>query len=159
MRSTKLLLETLKSGTIASLVMMPLGFAFKAMGMRVGHYGPKFGALFVQDPTPLFLFAQHIVLGWVSALPLLVLLSRVALRPAFSLVIGGLYGAGYYILVNSLALPLYFEDPLPWELGVSFILPSLAVHVAFGVSVSYFARRSVLQTQNGGKRVSGRLST
>ena len=149
MRLTQLLLETLKSGTIASLVMMPFGFAFKAMGMRAGHYGPKFGALFVQDPTPLFLFAQHIVLGWLSALPLLVLLSRVAL-PTSSLVIGGLYGAGYYVLVNSLALPLYFEDPLPWQLGISFVLPSLVVHVVFGVSVSYFSRRIVLQTQNGG---------
>lgn len=149
MRPTQLLLETLKSGTIASLAMMPVGFAFKAMGMRVGHYGPKFGALFVQDPTPFFLFAQHIALGWLSALPLLVLLSRVAL-PTPSLVIGGLYGAGYYVLVNSLALPLYFEDPLPWQLGVSFVLPSLVVHVVFGVSVSYFSRRIVLQSQNGG---------
>lgn len=148
MHSTQLLIETLKSGTIASLVMMPFGFAFKAMGMRVGHYGPKFGALFVQDPTPFFLFVQHIVLGWLSALPLLVLLSRIP--PNFSLVTGGLYGAGYYVLVNSLALPLYFEDPLPWQLGASFVLPSLVVHVVFGASVSYFSRRVVLQTQNGG---------
>lgn len=46
------------------------------------------------------------------------------------------YGALYYVAVNSLALPLYFGDPLPWILGWAVVLPSLLVHVVFGVSVA-----------------------
>lgn len=38
-----LALEELRSGTIASLAMMPFGLLFKSMGLRVGHYGPKVG--------------------------------------------------------------------------------------------------------------------
>jgi len=37
----QLLIEALRSGTIASVVMMPFGFFFKWLGLRVGHYGPK----------------------------------------------------------------------------------------------------------------------
>jgi uncharacterized membrane protein YagU involved in acid resistance len=136
----RLLIETLKSGTIASLAMLPFGLAFKAAGLRVGHYGPKFASLFVDDPTPMFLFAQHIVLGWASALPLLLLLTRVAVR-ASPIAIGAAYGVAYYVVVNSLALPLYFSDPTPWQLGLAYVLPSLVVHVVFGTCIAYVSRR------------------
>lgn len=45
--------ERVRSGTIASLVMMPAGFLFKAAGLRVGHYGPKLGEVLFGDPSPL----------------------------------------------------------------------------------------------------------
>ena len=38
-----LLIEAVRFGTIASLIMMPFGFLFKGIGLRVGHYGPKLG--------------------------------------------------------------------------------------------------------------------
>ena len=63
--------ETVRSGTIASLVMMPVGFFFQWAGWRVGHYGPKVAAWFMEAPTPPFLFAQHLVIGWLSTWPLL----------------------------------------------------------------------------------------
>lgn len=134
------LTETLRSGTIASLVMMPPGFLFQALGMRVGHYGPKFAQLWVDQPTPPLLFAQHLVLGWVSALPLLWWLARTGagLRPVFS---GALYGAAYYVGVNSLALPLYFGDPLPWQIGLATVVPSLVVHIVYGACIGWTARR------------------
>lgn len=134
-----LLFETLKSGTIASLAMMPFGFAFRALGLRVGHYGPKFAALFVDDPGPVFQFVQHIVLGWLSAAPLVLLLCfrRIALPPVIT---GSLYGVAYYVAVNSLALPLYFGDELPWQKGIATILPSLVIHIVFGACVGYFSR-------------------
>lgn len=69
-----LLIEAVRSGTIASLVIVPLSPLFKALGLRIGHYGPKFAGLFVEDPHPWMLFVQHLVIGWVSALPLLVIL-------------------------------------------------------------------------------------
>jgi len=145
----RLLIETLKSGTIASLAMMPFGLAFRAAGLRIGYYGPKFAALFVKDPTATFLFAQHIVLGWVSALPLLLVLIKVPL-PVSPVLFGAAYGVAYYVVVNSLALPLYFGDQTPWQLGVAHILPSLVVHVVFGACVGYVSRRFALSKQNGG---------
>ena len=68
-----LALEALRSGTIASLAMMPFGLLFKSMGLRVGHYGPKVGeALFGHQPDPWMpVLVQHFVIGWLSALPLL----------------------------------------------------------------------------------------
>ena len=68
-----LALEALRSGTIASLAMMPFGLLFKSMGLRVGHYGPKVGeALFGHQPDPWMpVLVQHLVIGWLSALPLL----------------------------------------------------------------------------------------
>lgn len=66
-----LLLESMRSGAIASLAMMTLGFLFKFAGLRVGHYGPKLAALLFNEPTPLLQLAQHIVIGWLSTQPLL----------------------------------------------------------------------------------------
>ena len=132
---------SITSGTVAALAMMPFGFAFRTLGLRVGHYGPKFASLFVVDPGPLILFIQHIVLGWVSALPLvaLLLLRRNRLAPA---VLGAVYGVGYYIAINSIALPLYFGDNLPWKLGVGTVLPSLGVHMVVGVVVARMSCRA-----------------
>jgi len=132
----KITIEAIVSGTFGSLVMMPLGGLFRALEMRVGHYGPKFAALYLEDPGRLALFAQHLVLGWVSALPLCMLpLHRCSFSAALG--VGILYGVGYYVVVNSLALPLYFSDPLPWNLGIAVIIPSLVVHIAFGAAVAY----------------------
>jgi uncharacterized membrane protein YagU involved in acid resistance len=141
-RHKTLLVEAIRSGTIASLVIVPLSPLFKAMGLRIGHYGPKFAALFVDDPQPWQLFVQHIVIGWVSALPLLLILlhTGAARRP---LIAGALYGAGYYVVVNSLALPAYFADPTPWRLGWATVLPSLIGHVIYGASIGLTSRRFV----------------
>lgn len=134
-----LLIESLRSGTIASLALMPLGLAFRALELRIGHYGPKFAALYVDDPQPALLFAQHLVIGWVSALPLLWLLARGIGRNA-PVLAGAAYGAAYYVLINALALPLFFGDPLPSQLGASTVLPSLIAHMAFGAVISWAAR-------------------
>ena len=103
-----LALEALRSGTIASLAMMPFGLLFKSMGLRVGHYGPKVGeALFGHQPDPwmpVLLLVQHFVIGWLSALPLLMFWLWRAPR-AVRLGDGLLYGLAYYLAVNALALP------------------------------------------------------
>ncbi len=140
-----LLIETLRSGTIASIVIMPLGWLFRALDLRIGHYGPKFAALFIDNPQPWHLFAQHMLIGWVATLPLLVGLLYFQ-RSASWLAAGALYGAGFYVAVNSLALPLYFGDQTPWQLGWSTIYPSLIGHVAFGVSIALTSRRYVLRS-------------
>lgn len=146
MRRHNLLIESLISGTIAALAIMPFGLAFRTAGLRVGHYGPKFAGLFVTDPGPAVLFVQHLVLGWLSALPLLLLLRRSAL-PVGPLAAGAIYGVGYYVTVNSLALPLFFGDPTPWQLGPAYILPSLVVHIVFGACVGYVSRHVAVQSR------------
>jgi hypothetical protein len=44
------------------------------------------------------------------------------------------------VVVNSLALPLYFGDELPWQQGIATIIPSLVIHIIFGACVGYFSR-------------------
>lgn len=149
MSSIALLKESVRSGTIAALAMMPFGFLFKLVGLRVGHYGPKVAGLLFGEPTQFVQFIQHLVIGWVSALPLLVILVRFRdLAPA--IVIGAVYGVVYYVLVNSLALPLFFGDTTPWLLGLSVIYPSLVIHIVFGASIAITASRFVANESKRG---------
>ena len=127
--------EAIAAGTFGALVMMPPGLVFRALEMRVGHYGPKFASLYLDNPGQPELFLQHLVLGWISALPLCALALRDA-PVSGVLAIGAAYGVAYYILLNSLALPLYFGDPLPWQLGIAVIIPSLVTHIVFGAAVA-----------------------
>lgn len=131
--------ETLRSGTFASLAIMPLGLIFRYFGFRIGHYGPKFAGLFIAAPQPWQLFVQHLIIGWISTIPLLLILLWVR-RPSLWWLIGSLYGAAYYVVVNSLALPLYFRDATPWQLGWDTVLPSLVGHIAFGLSIALTSR-------------------
>lgn len=79
-------------------------------------------------------------LGWISALPLVAWL---VLRPGrhSPVLLGTLYGIGYYMVVNALALPIHFGDRLPWTLGIATVLPSLIVHVVFGAVIGFMCRR------------------
>lgn len=136
--------EAVLSGTVGALAMVPPGLLFRAWELRVGDYGPRFAALYMDAPGAAVLFLQHVLLGWMSALPLCLLpLHRGSLGAA--LAVGSVYGAGYYAVINASALPLYFGDPLPWTLGAAAILPSLVVHLVFGASVAgaiWLLRRS-----------------
>lgn len=132
--------ECVLSGTVGALAMMPAGFLFRLLEMRVGHYGPKFAALYAEAPGPLLLFAQHFVIGWISAVPIcLIPVQRGSI--ALASTVGATYGMIYYIVVNALALPIYFGDPLPSALGMAVVVPSLVVHVVFGVAVAVAIRR------------------
>ena len=79
---------------------MPFGLLFKSIGLRVGHYGPKVGAaLFGHHPDPWMpavLLVQHFVIGWLSAMPLLMFWLWRAPR-AIQLGDGLLYGLAYYL--------------------------------------------------------------
>lgn len=142
MQLTTLLWQSVRAGTIASVAIVPLAPLFKAAGLRIGHYGPKFAGLYLDDPQPWQLFVQHLVIGWLSALPLLVALMSTSLG-RWPVAVGAVYGALYYVAVNSLALPLYFGDALPWQMGAGTVLPSLVGHVVFGAVVGWAGRRSM----------------
>lgn len=137
-----LLIEAVRFGTIASLIMMPFGFLFKGLGLRVGHYGPKLGeVLFGLQPEPwmqILLFTQHLIIGWVSAIPLLMFWLWRSPR-AVRIWDGLIYGALYYWVINAQALPYLFGESFPWQLGWHFVYPSLVVHGVFGLSVAWTA--------------------
>ena len=143
MRYSSLLKESVRSGTIAALAMVPFGLLLKFLDLRVGYYGPKFGALLFGEPNRFVLFLQHLVIGWLSALPLLLILVRLHGRAA-PMAIGAVYGLAYYVVINSFALPLFFGDPTPWQLGFSFIYPSVLIHLVFGICIGATSRKFVV---------------
>ena len=138
-----LLKEAVRSGTIAAVIMMPVGLLFKALGLRVGHDGPKLGEfIFGSQPEPrieALLLVQLLIIGWLSAIPLLLFWKRTSPRPVH-LSDGLLYGAFYDATIDAVALPSISGDALAGQLGGSYVCPGLAVHPAFGLSIAVTAR-------------------
>jgi len=139
-----LIRDALRSGTVAGLAMIPFGALFRVFGLRINEYGRKTLAVVVGEVPPplniLLTFIQHLVISWVVAVPLLLLLDRVADRRT-RVFLGVVYGAAFYTLVNSLALPFAFGDATPWQLGLDAVYPSLAVHLIYGAVVALMATR------------------
>jgi uncharacterized membrane protein YagU involved in acid resistance len=140
---TPLARDALRAGTIAGLAMIPFAAVFRAVGLRINEYGRKTLALLVGEVPPrlhdLLTLVQHLAISWVVAVPLLLVLRGVAGRGARVLV-GLAYGAGFYVVVNALALPWAFGDPAPWSLGFATVAPSLAIHLVYGAVVGLVAR-------------------
>lgn len=138
-----LIREAFRTGTVGGLVMIPFALLFRALGLRVNEYGRQTIEFVVGEVTPpldsLLALVQHLAISWVVAVPLLLLLGRFS-RKRDRLLIGLAYGAGFYVAVNSLALPLAFGDPTPWRLGFTVVYPSLVIHLAYGFTVALFAR-------------------
>jgi hypothetical protein len=142
--NTKLLLrDALRFGILAGLAMIPAAAVFRARGLRVNEYGRKTLDLLVGEVSPpvhfTLTFVQHLVISVVAALPLLVVLGRIADRRT-RLLVGTAYGAGFYVVMNSLALPIVFGDPTPWTLGFETIYPSLAIHLIYGAVLGWMGR-------------------
>jgi len=146
-----ILWQSLRSGTWASLAMIPFGLFFRLLDLRIGHYGKKvILALFGALPSPqmqIAVMTEHLLIGWLSALPLVMLLPwwqrRTALQPLW---LGLGYGAAYYALLNAWLLPRLFGDALPWTLGWLTVLPSLLVHLVFGLVVVWTIRTRPVST-------------
>ena len=138
-----LIREAFRTGTVGGLVMIPFALLFRSLGLRVNEYGRKTIELVVGEVTPpldsLLALVQHLAISWVVAVPLLLWLGRFS-RKRDRLLIGLAYGAGFYVAVNSLALPLAFGDPTPWSLGFTVVYPSLFIHLVYGFTVALFAR-------------------
>lgn len=126
--------ETLRSGTVAAIAMIPFGLAFAALGWRMNEYGRAvlrvlFGEL-APGPRVGLMLVEHLLISWMACVPLLLALVLGRGRaPGWA--IGLTYGAGFYVVMNSLALPWWFGDPTPWQLGLPAVLPSLIVHLVY----------------------------
>lgn len=124
--------------------MVPFAAAFRLRGLRINEYGRKTLELVVGDVSPwlhdALTFAQHLVISWIAALPLLVFVRHIA-DSRLRVLAGATYGAGLYVVLNSWALPFAFGDPTPWQLGFDMVYPSLVVHVVYGCVLPLVARR------------------
>jgi uncharacterized membrane protein YagU involved in acid resistance len=138
-----LIREALRTGTVAGIAMIPFAAAFQRFGLRVNEYGRKTLELVVRDVSPathyVLTFIEHLAISWVVAVPLLLLLAGFS-RRSERLLVGLAYGAVFYVVVNSLALPLAFGDPTPWTLGLVVVWPSLFIHLVYGFVVALLAR-------------------
>jgi len=136
--------ETLRSGTLAGLAMIPFAAVFRARGLRINEYGRKTLELVVGDVSPwlhaALTLVQHLVISWIAAVPLLWIVRRLD-NPRVAVAAGATYGAGFYVVVNSWALPFAFGDPSPWQLGFDTVYPSLVVHLVYGCVLAWLAHR------------------
>ena len=141
---TNLVRGALRAGTAAGLAMIPFAAFFRSRGLRINEYGRKTLELVVGDVAPplqhVLTFVQHMIISWTAAVPFLVLLPRIRGRSA-RVAFGAAYGAGFYVVMNSLALPLAFGDPTPWQLGWATVYPSLTIHLVYGVVLALVAHR------------------
>jgi hypothetical protein len=142
-QSVRWLRETLRIGTLAGLAMIPFAVVFRAKGLRINEYGRKTLELAVGEVSPplhyLLSFVQHLLISCIAAAPMVWVFALIPGRSARAL-IGALYGAAFYIVVNSWVLPLVFRDPTPWQLGADTVYPSLIVHLVYGVVLGLAAR-------------------
>jgi hypothetical protein len=117
---TALIREALRTGTIAGLAMIPFAAFFRSRGLRVNEYGRKMLGLFVGDVSPathqVLTFLQHLAISWIAAVPLLLVLARIPGKRD-RLLVGLAYGAVFYVVVNSLALPWRSGIRLPGSSG------------------------------------------
>ncbi|MEZ4518936.1 MAG: hypothetical protein R3C44_19660 [Chloroflexota bacterium] len=140
--------EAFRAGTLAALAMVPFGLLFYALGLRVNEYGMAviqtfFGDL--PDAVRFLLFVvEHFIISWTVAVPLLCALLWLKGRVP-GIWLGILYGVGFYIIMNSLLLPILFNDPTPWSLGFEVIYPSLIVHLIYGLVIWWVSRGFVEQ--------------
>jgi uncharacterized membrane protein YagU involved in acid resistance len=146
-KRTNLWKEALRSGTIAALVMIPIGLLFSRLGFRINEYGQKV----IQTAFPHFpkdvrfaLFVlEHFILSWIIAVPLLLLLNYFHHRIPH-LLLGFIYGLLFYAVINALLLPALFDDATPWKFGFTkTVLPSLVVHIVYGLSIALSSKRFV----------------
>ena len=121
--------------------MIPFGIFYKfGLSLPVNVYGELIVVAVFGKFSRWALVAEHFLISGVLAVPFCIAAMRF---PRRTLVVAGLlYGATIWVVVNSLALPLIFSRPTPWELGWNSIWPSLSVHLVYGLALGVLSRRN-----------------
>lgn len=128
------------AGIAGGAAMIPFGLVLRrAFGYSLNVYGELLVRTILGRVPPWALAVEHLLVSWGMALPLVALLAWK--RRGSPLLLGPLYGATLWLVVNSLLLPVAFGRPTPWRLGGSSIWPSLTVHVVYGAIAAVVARR------------------
>lgn len=128
------------AGIAGGVAMIPFGLLLRRiLGYSLNVYGELLVQTILGRVSPWALAVEHFLISWGMALPLVALLAR--RRRGSPLLLGSLYGAGIWVVVNSLLLPVAFGRPTPWRLGWPAIWPSLLVHVIYGAVAATVAGR------------------
>ena len=136
---TEVVRRALVAGTAGGLAMIPVGLALRfGLDQRVNVYGELVVQTLLGQVSPWALLLQHALVSWVLALPLA--LARMEASSVPALATGLAYGAGLWLVINSLSLPLLFGRPTPWQLGWSAVWPSLIVHLVYGAAAAWVSR-------------------
>ena len=137
------------AGSVGALAMVPVGLAaLQVPGASANVYGELLARQLFGSTTWSALFAVHLLVGWVAATPLALAgwwVSRravAALGTGPALVAGLVYGAGMWLVVNSIMLPWAYRRASPWTLGLPAIWPSLVVHLVYGGVTAYAVARA-----------------
>ncbi len=128
------------AGIAGGVAMIPIGLVLRrVLGYSLNVYGELLLRTLLGGVSPWALAVEHFLISWGMALPLVPLLAW--RRRGSPFVLGAMYGAAIWLVVNSLLLPLAFGRLTPWRLGWSAIWPSLLVHVVYGSVAAIAARR------------------
>lgn len=123
--------RSIAAGTLGGMAMVPVGMVLLSAGYEVN----KYGELVIRQLLGQFLYSamaiEHFAISVGMAVPFVAVLARRPMR--HPVLLGAGYGAFAWLAVNSLALPLAFGQPTPWQLGIDAIWPSLLVHVVYGL--------------------------
>lgn len=129
---------SLVAGLVAGAAMMPVGAVLRATGHAVNVYGELLTRSLLGSTPFIALFALHAVVSVTLAVPFVaVTRCRGGAGPA----LGAAYGVASWALLNATLLPLWYGRPTGWELGLVAVWPSLLVHLIYGVTLGFFARR------------------
>lgn len=127
--------------------MIPPGMLLTATGYEVNHYGRLLVEWLLGTDHRAALLAVHLLIGLISALPLALAWSRAGrgLGVQNALLLGAAYGTGYWLIVNTLALPILFGRAIPWSEGTGALWPSFALHLVFGTVATLVVRHRLVR--------------
>ncbi len=129
-------------GLAGAVAMIPPAMLLTAGGYQVNRYGRLLVEWLLGTDHRGALLSAHLLIGLISALPLAFAGSRAGrgsgLRKA--LLVGAAYGAVYWLMVNTLALPVLFGRVVPWFEGAGALWPSLVLHLVFGTVAALVVR-------------------
>ena len=105
------------AGLVGAVVMIPPGVIAGLLGFQVNKFGELLARQLTGGAARPVLLVEHLLIG--------------ATRTAYD---GLAYGTAFWLVANTVALPLLFGQPGPWSIGPSALLPSLIVHMVYGIS-------------------------
>lgn len=142
-------LVALASGSMGALAMIPVGLVvMQVPGVGVNVYGELLAHQVFGSTTWWALLAVHLGVGWIAALPVAAAgwwLARTGAAPLgawLALLAGFAYGAGMWLVLNSIVLPWVYGHASPWATGWAAIWPSLLVHLVYGGATAYSVARA-----------------
>jgi len=126
---------------------------FSLLGLRINHYGQKIIQLLFSSLSSGFrfglFFLEHFIISWLATIPFMFLLLIFNLRMPHILV-GLIYGIGFYTVINSWLLTIAFGDHWPWQLGfIKTMFASLIVHISDALSIVFTSHRFVKRNSPG----------